>query len=285
MRGERARHPGEVRPEAVGSPAVRSTDAGLRVLAPGGRREPRERPGEAEQRGGEQRGAAAVHGHGDPGGVVAGRLRDGRADRLLQRVRRLAVGRGVPAPGHAGGEHRGVLAGAVLGDRLGPVAGALPGERLGRVQRQVGRVLQGRLVEAGTREDLPRAVAVHGRSVVAGARQREQPLRQVEARAHHRRRLQGLDRRAGPDRRRHLTQGEAHLAPRVEHDEVTQVHRLHEAPAHHLGERHGAAGDGRDLPGDPGRLPGHRHHPPVGPCGRRPPPVPYGWILGRTSTQ
>ena len=74
-----------------------------------------------------QRRAAAVDGHGDD--RFAGELGERLGDRPLDRVLRVAVGRGVPSVHDAGREHGRVLARAVLGDGRLRAAGTDPGGR------------------------------------------------------------------------------------------------------------------------------------------------------------
>ena len=100
--------------------------------ARGGGRDPGVGAGHACDGGRERGCAAAVDDDGER--LVAGELGDRGPHQGLERVGRVAVGRRVPARRDAGGEHRGVLARAHVGDRLRAAA------RLPPVERGVGAV-------------------------------------------------------------------------------------------------------------------------------------------------
>ncbi len=88
-------------------------------------------------------------------GDVAGELLDRRRDRALQRMGLIEVVASRPTVDDARGEHPRVLAGAVHLDRL---AFAARPQHIGcghRLEREVGRVAERRLVEAGAGEDPP----------------------------------------------------------------------------------------------------------------------------------
>ena len=123
-------------------------------------------------------------------------------DRLLQRVFRVAVGRGRPAVDDAGREHRRVLARATL--RQGRRRAALdqPTLALRGVRGQAWRVLQCGLGEPGAREDDLHALAVAGLARVRAGGQGQQLAVEVEAVAQHRDRLDELVGR--PRQHRHV---------------------------------------------------------------------------------
>ena len=220
---------------------------------------------------------------------VAGHLEDGAADGPLERVLGRQVGLDVPALREAGGEHRRVLARAVLGERRrtrpAVVRGHVPLQRGRRVQRQVRGVLQRVCAQAHGGEDLQHALQVDELAVVARGGQGEEAVRQLQARPEHRHELQRLERRARPDRRGRVARLDHRAARRVEHHEVPQVHRLHHVAADHLGQRRGAVERAARRTGHPGHRGGHAlgHHPLWGPRGLL--PVPYGCRRGRTLTQ
>src|SRR5690606_30084908 len=96
------------------------------------------------------------------------------ADQLLQRMRGVEVGPGRPAGGDAGGEHAGVLAGAVHRHPRGLLAGPDPADSLGLVDRPRRRTPQRRLVEARVLEQAPYAVDVERLTGVAARGEREE---------------------------------------------------------------------------------------------------------------
>ena len=190
--------------------------ARLALRGPG---DPAERAREAEDGRGEQWRAAAVERRVSD--RDAGEPLDLRPNRALQRVRGVEVVGGVPAGCDAGGEHRGVLARAVLGQRARVPTGELPLDRGGRSQREVRSVLQVGLGQAGTGQEGAHARKVDGLTRVARTREGQPGAVHVESRAHHRRALQRLERRSRPDDGVGLAEREPHGPVGREHDEVT----------------------------------------------------------------
>ena len=143
---------------------------------------------------------------------LAGHLGERRRDGLLHRVVGVEIGVGRPAVDDAGGEHRGVLAGAVHQHRRLRAAVAdqlLPG---GVVERIVRRGLEVGLGQAHRREEPAYALEVERLARVRGAGQREQVGRQVEADPEHAERLERLVARARQDRVGHVADRPRHRA-------------------------------------------------------------------------
>jgi hypothetical protein len=143
-----------MRADRVGNPLREGVGAARSVEA---ERQPGERAGETDQRAGQERCAAPVH--GDDGGL-AGHLLERGTDRDLERMVGVAIGPGVPVVDDTGGQHRGVLAGAVHQHRRLGAPLADDGLAGGVVERIVGWGQQGGLIEAHAMEDAMGALDV-----------------------------------------------------------------------------------------------------------------------------
>jgi hypothetical protein len=145
-------------------------------------------------------------------------LADGRRDPPLQRMLDIEVVVDRPAVDPTGGQHRRVLAGAVLLDRRGldPEGASLgPGDGIvgpGRGVAQVG------LVEPERFEHPPDPLDVDRRPVVAGAGEGDRIRRRIEAERDHGGRLERLERRARIDNRVGVAHTADHPPVGVERD-------------------------------------------------------------------
>ncbi len=215
MAAQRVRHP------PLGRARRRRGDAG------GG-------AGEAVQGHREQRGAAAVH--GDVGDVLPGELLDDLGDRRLERMGRVEVGVQGPAVERAEVQHRGVLAGAVLGQPGGRAALAHPGVPDGRAVRKVRDVAQVVLGEAGQCEDPAGPGEVAFLAGVAAHRQGEQVTVERQPGPHHGDGLHGLERGPRVAGRLNVAGAEAWFAVAAEDDDGTVVDALDHAATADVGD-------------------------------------------------
>ena len=253
--------------DVLGVGPHRGGDLGLGGAGrPGG--DPAERPGQAGERDGHDGGAAAV----DRGGRhrLAGQVGEGVGHEALERVVGVAVGGQVPAVEPAGGEHRRVLARAVLRQGAGGAAGGDPDVALVGVVGQVGGVLQVGLGEPCGGEHVAHAVEVERLGRVAGAGQGQVLGGQGEPGPQHRHGLDRLVRRAREDRVVGRAPGVQQGAVRAGHRDAGAVHRLHDATAGHVGDHRGV-GQGRRG----GCAAGGR-----GLVGHGPDPIREGWAGG-----
>ena len=186
----------------------------------------------------EQRRPAAVD--ADSRCLLAGQPLDGGAQGDLQRVVGVGVGVGGPAVDDAGGQHRGVLAGAVHQDRRLLRAGRDQRVPLDLVHRPVRRGPQCGLVEARGGQHPAYALDMERLAGVAGAGEREQLAVEVETRLEHADRLHRLVRRAREDGGVRVAEGEHAAAVGGQRQQAAPVVALDEVRAHHLGEQGGA---------------------------------------------
>ncbi len=165
----------------------------------GGRVDRAEAPGQGDQRDGEQRGAAAVD--PDRGRCLAGQPGDLVGDPQLQRVVGGQVAGGRPVVGDAGGQHAGVLAGAVHVDPPRAATGRehrQPVDLVHRQRRWAAEVVLGHL---GAGQHGQRPLDVHRLAGVRRRRQRQVGADQIRAAGQHRDRLERLAGGPGEDRR------------------------------------------------------------------------------------
>ena len=123
----------------------------------------------------------------------------------------------------------------------GPAPGADHGAGGVQVERQRRRVAEVVFTQAGSSEETEHDVAVTIGAVVTGADQCQLLVVDGEPGGEHRRRLQGLQRRAGVHVDRRVAGGEDDVTTGVEGDHRAVVHRLVETVAIGDGNRHVAA--------------------------------------------